>query len=189
MATFKESWSQSRWVECIETVWSHLEHIFHETSRNCGSSVCKFPSGMLMQLWFWRGSTKSWSFIAHAHFTGASLLVVIWMRLEGMNRWIVSGLLDQCLVARIDPEACACLQLACACLSTSRAALAWSSTLLSFQKFNQLFVCDRLQPLSRILASFRLEYDSSQTEVLLQLVHFLRIRFDGFSASASARVT
>jgi hypothetical protein len=41
-----------------------------------------------------------------------------------MNRCIVSRLLDQCLVARIDPESCACLQLAWACLSTSRAALA-----------------------------------------------------------------
>jgi len=56
--------------------------------------------------------------------------VVIWMRLEGMNRCIVSRLLDQFLVARIDPEPCACVQLACACLKTSRAALAWSSTLL-----------------------------------------------------------
>jgi len=41
-----------------------------------------------------------------------------------MNRSIVSRLLDQFLVARIDPEPCACLQLACACLSTSQAELA-----------------------------------------------------------------
>ena len=56
------------------------------------------------------------------------IIVVIWMRLEGMNRCIVSRLLDQFLVARIDPEPCACLQLECACLSRSRAALAWFST-------------------------------------------------------------
>jgi hypothetical protein len=43
---------------------------------------------------------------------------------SNMNRCIVSRLLDQFLVARIDPEPCACVQHACACLSTSRAALA-----------------------------------------------------------------
>ena len=51
--------------------------------------------------------------------------VVIWMRLEEMNRCIVSRLLDHFLLASINPEPCACLQLARACLSTS----AWSSTL------------------------------------------------------------
>jgi len=35
---------------------------------------------------------------------------------------MVSCLLDQLLVARIDSEPCACVQLTCACLSTSRAA-------------------------------------------------------------------
>ena len=54
--------------------------------------------------------------------------VVIWMRLQGMNRCIVSRLLYQFLVARIGRESCACVHLACACLSTTRAALAWSST-------------------------------------------------------------
>jgi hypothetical protein len=35
-----------------------------------------------------------------------------------MNRCIVSKLLDQSLVARIDPEPCDRVQLACACLRT-----------------------------------------------------------------------
>jgi len=50
-------------------------------------------------------------------------LVVISMRLEGRNHCIVSRLLDQFLLARIDPECCACFQLACAGLSTSQAPL------------------------------------------------------------------
>ena len=37
-----------------------------------------------------------------------------------MNCGIVSRLVDQFLVARIDPEPCACVQLACVYLSTSR---------------------------------------------------------------------
>ena len=60
--------------------------------------------------------------------TWVSKVVMIWVRLEGMNCCIFSRLLDQFLVARIDPEPCACVQLACA--SWARAALAWSSTVL-----------------------------------------------------------
>ena len=45
-----------------------------------------------------------------------------------MNRCILSRLLGQLLLARINPEPCACFQLARSCLSKSRESLAWSST-------------------------------------------------------------